>query len=536
MSVLHQINQNQVRFSNATALSCNSSAEARPALTIQQVRLRIARAVYFCKIHQIEPSATRLANLAGLRKAVLLDYFIGTDGIVREVNNSLVTGKATPYTCITRRVIGNFTPINGFAYSKYETINGLHGYRLLPLSSSVIMDSQLKVGSVSGTFALLTAQLLKEYGLVHTLTGHKKALTLAAATVKLLWAISLQDGKVYHNTHALKVLLFSDKNLRIIHKSENRKCDGLFHREDGTGNEYRGSYRYLLSKRGETFIEELVHRYMDLALGESKIDIKPKDMLVKRKLLKKLHARDRVVLLSRCAGLRNGMLHIVNTIKDDQDSRVYGLMTMLSSRGRKILGYLQYDMAAALQSIVFDVLDANAPYDATKRFPLHFMMVSDRRAFRQEIADEIGKDTDWVKVALTKIDNGGSVHYHTLKKSETMMKYKDEARLLVDEFMKYVDEDIVITAKRHARIHKLDNEHAQKLIGVRYHSDGRKIFGLFFFAWTQIERDIRELMKPFFRGYCHDVHDAIASKEVVDVSLLNKELESAGFKYVRVEV
>jgi hypothetical protein len=80
------------------------------------------------------------------------------------------------------------------------------------------------------------------------------------------------------------------------------------------------------------------------------------------------------------------------------------------------------------------------------------------------------------------------------------------------------------------------NEFIRKYIGIKYDEDGRKIFGMFFFVWTQIERDIRELMKPFFKSYCHDVHDAIATKEIIDIDLINQELKDAGFKYVRVDL
>jgi hypothetical protein len=209
---------------------------------------------------------------------------------------------------------------------------------------------------------------------------------------------------------------------------------------------------------------------------------------------------------------------------------------MLTSDARTLLGYHQYDITAALQSIAFDVLCAKAPYDVLKRFPLHFMMVNDRKSFREKIASETGTSVAWVKTALTKIDNGGSVHYKTIEKSETMMKYKDEFKPFVEEFMKYVDPEMVSIAKRHAKVYNVENEHISKYIGAKYDEDGRKVFGMFFFVWTQIEREIRELIKPFFKGYCHDVHDAIATKEVVDVNLLNQELESAGFKYVRVEM
>ena len=71
--------------------------------------------------------------------------------------------------------------------------------------------------------------------------------------------------------------------------------------------------------------------------------------------------------------------------------------------------------------------------------------------------------------------------------------------------------------------------------GKRF-EDGRNKFGVFFNAWTQTEREVRENMKSCVSGYCHDVHDAIATKEIVDVTLINQTLQDAGFEYVKVEL
>ncbi len=552
MSYLNIIDRNSspqpeptIAVSTLIALTCNSSSEARPAIPIKERQLRVARAVFFCKQHYLEPSMSRISKLSRMEskavrspgvqvQEIIEHYFSGRIGVMHPP-------LATPYRalyavgehgCITNSYLSSCPSY--FNFSMYEIYNGLNGFPLDSYNDTVQVDSKLKSSSVSGVMTLIAAQLLKEYGLVHILTGWDRSVNIAASTIKLLWATTLQDGRVYHETPALKHLNKYDKNNVIVHKSMNSKCDGLFYRDNHTGNVVTGSYKYFLSRRGETFMRDLIARYLDLVLDNTKMDIKSEDFLVPKSAVKKLHTRDQVVLLSRCAGMSRGKFHIVNDITDRQDSRVYGLMTMLTTDARTILNWYQYDITAALQSIVFDTLNHKAP----KRFPQHFRLVSDRKAFRQEIVDELdGKqDTTWVKVALTKIDNGGSVDKRILSRSKTLMAYKKEARPFVDAFMRSVNPELVVIAKRHAKIYNVDNEFVKKLIGKKYDVDGRKIFGLFFFVWTQIERDIRELMKPFFKGYCHDVHDAIASKEVVDVDLINQELKDAGFKYVRVEL
>lgn len=60
-------------------------------------------------------------------------------------------------------------------------------------------------------------------------------------------------------------------------------------------------------------------------------------------------------------------------------------------------------------------------------------------------------------------------------------------------------------------------------------------YSLFFFIWTQIEREIRHSMMSCFEGFVHEVHDAVYSKEIVEISLLEqKVLEHTGIK-VKIE-
>ena len=544
MSYLNIIERNSshrteptIAGSTATYLTCNSSSEARPVITTKERQLRVARAVFFCKQHKLEPSISRLARLSNMKPKAVGQGGIGVQEIIEDYFGVMDPGMATPYR--TLYAVAKGGPITKptkypsyFNFSMYELHNGLLGFPLQSYNDVVQSDKELKSSTVSGVMALIASQLLKEYGLVHVLTSWSNSVSIATSTIKLLWATTLQDGRVYHENSALRYLNRHDKNNVIVHKSMNNKCDGLFYRDDATGTIVSGSFKYFLSKRGETFMRDLVDRYLSLVLDSTKIDIKSSDLLVSKSDIKKLHTRDQIVLLSRCAGMSKGKYNIVNDIKDTQDSRVYGLMTMLTSRARTILGYHQYDMASALQSIVFDVLGHKAP----KRFPQHFKMVSDRKAFRQQIADETGREVSWVKVALTKIDNGGGVDNRIIKKSKTLTSYKKESRPFVDAFMRAIPQELVVIAKRHAKIYDVDNKFIKKLIGTKFREDGRKIFGLFFFVWTQVEREIRELIKSHFKGYCHDVHDAIATKERADLDAINKTISDAGFKYIKVEI
>ena len=66
-----------------------------------------------------------------------------------------------------------------------------------------------------------------------------------------------------------------------------------------------------------------------------------------------------------------------------------------------------------------------------------------------------------------------------------------------------------------------------------YINDGVKESSLFFFIWTQYEREIREAMMSCFNApeACHQVHDAVYSTEVVEPQDIEaKVLAEIGFK------
>jgi hypothetical protein len=59
--------------------------------------------------------------------------------------------------------------------------------------------------------------------------------------------------------------------------------------------------------------------------------------------------------------------------------------------------------------------------------------------------------------------------------------------------------------------------------------DGVKESSLFFFIWTQYERAIRKAMVQCFNASeaCHEVHDAVYSREEVDTKMLEQAVLDA---------
>jgi len=76
---------------------------------------------------------------------------------------------------------------------------------------------------------------------------------------------------------------------------------------------------------------------------------------------------------------------------------------------------------------------------------------------------------------------------------------------------------------------KVWDEHKSKYDFETYE---KKESSIFFFIWTQYEREIREAMMSCFdiSEACHQVHDAVYSKELVETSVIEATvLEQTGF-------
>ena len=539
-----------IQVSQVEILSAPSKAEARPSLTGYEIRIRVARAIYFCKLHNINPSKKKIKALAGVNSDKLNHMFtLDFNWMVHNIyTNSFVPLLATPYKPLYGNMKRGTKPRHvmflqlfpqTFTFSDIEIINGLRGYRLTGIEV-IRLDPLTKTNKVSGLFMIVTAQLLKEdpFNLIHKSVGINKALGLSASIVKLIWAISLRDGKVHHTDEALRYLFHYDKDNKIVHRGENCKSDGLFHRKDGTGTVNSGSYKYMLTRKGEIFIQHIIDRITSLIISESKQTLCAHDFLISPNTLSKLYVRDKIILLSRCAGMIDGKYHIVNMITDNCITRSYSLMTMLTSQSRSLIGFEQIDLAAALQTIVTEVIESKSSYKVADIFPYHFKMVADRKSLRKIISQEIGKDIDWVKKKLSAIDNGGSVSKNYLSKSDTLKGYCLEARPFVDMYLDLENKEVINTAKSLTSVPRdLSAKWVESDIrkGKRF-LDGRKVFGLFFHCWTQHERIARELMKEVINGYCHDIHDAIGTKSKFNIEQINQQLKDFGFQYLYAEV
>ena len=253
-----------------------------------------------------------------------------------------------------------------------------------------------------------------------------------------------------------------------------------------------------------------------------------KHILFKKELLDKIKFQDAMILLSNTVGFAEDSFIVDLNKIDTCTDRVYSVFTSISSETRESLGYINYDIGAALQTIALRLI----PEENQDLYPLHKELVDNKHSFRSKVMKETGKSHEWVKEELPKLDNMD--RYTT--KSETLKEYFLEAECLRDDVLQYQKKVNYETYnKAHLRaknaIEKIWNDEIGKYDFIP--TEEKKESSVFFFLWTQFERDIREAMKlPFTnRDTVIDVHDAVYSKEVINFTLLEQVvLEQTGFE------
>ncbi len=198
---------------------------------------------------------------------------------------------------------------------------------------------------------------------------------------------------------------------------------------------------------------------------------------------------------------------------DRQESRKYNLFSSINSDTRNNLGYINYDISAALQSIVFNFLDVS-------KYPAHEQMLTDKHLFRENLSNELNISVKAVKVALTAADNGQLKH-NLISKSTLFAAYVSETDSIVKEFTDYI----------------VANRPNLYSTAIKY-ADLSKKYSIFFFIWTQIERQIRDVMSKSFLNQAdvREVHDAVYSKEVVDVDDMIRNVSDELGLDIKIEV
>lgn len=162
-------------------------------------------------------------------------------------------------------------------------------------------------------------------------------------------------------------------------------------------------------------------------------------------------------------------------------------------------------------------------------YPMHKFLIEDKHTFRAYLMSDLDKKLDEVKQILSSADNGKQ-HRNLCEYSDILRHYVNEASTLVDMFLQTIEKqnpDLMTVATSHAKqLYEIiaweekvgfDKKQPKLQKSAEFNK-----YSLFFFVWTQIEREIRHAMMSCFEGFVHEVHDAVYSKEVVEISVLEQ--------------
>lgn len=285
------------------------------------------------------------------------------------------------------------------------------------------------------------------------------------------------------------------------------------------------SMQYAPTELADKVFDTTLTLLLSIDFEENDIEFCPLDFIVPITLIREIRLRDTMLLLGDCIGYNNGFV-IRPIITDNQFSRVYSVFTSISSETRKKLGFINYDIGSALQTISLQLVKDPSKY------PLHQQLVNDRNAFRRKIAEEVNEDIAWVKQELTSADNRDKMpkQYESIP---TLKAYFEEALILRKEVIDSAEPQLLERAMAFAKPIWKKVWDANKKVFQFIDTQERKESSVFFFIWTQWERQIREVMMSCFSNPrdCHQVHDAIYSREDIDPSVIEATvLEQTGFK------
>ncbi len=275
--------------------------------------------------------------------------------------------------------------------------------------------------------------------------------------------------------------------------------------------------------------QDIMNRMFDLLKAvdfvHNEIELEPLDFVVPMELLGEIKLRDVMLLLGNCIGYDCGFIIRPQTM-DYQFSRVYSVFTSISSDTRKQLGFYNHDIGSALQTICLQLVEDSSLY------PLHQELADDKIAFRTKVMNEVEQDIDWVKTELSKIDNLDNMpkRYDVCP---NLKAYYKEAQILRKEIINTAEPELLRNAQYFAK-NKFDKFwiEGQSEYEFKINLNEYKESSLFFFVWTQWERQIRESMMSCFDvpEACHQVHDAVYSTQKVDMKVIEaKVLEDTGF-------
>ncbi len=359
----------------------------------------------------------------------------------------------------------------------------------------------------------LTSLALKDLSIVNNNFSHHKQYAYGENVFEVYLKSSTGSGRISS----------SDRNIRWLNEQDTLDLKSELFTTSGYQNSSH-SMKYSPTSDAEKIMKTVFKLLKSVDFVHNNLKDESLDFTVTIDNLANIKLRDTMLLLSKCIGYKNGFI-IRPKITDHQYSRVYSIFTSIGSHTRKNLGFHNYDIGAALQTICLHLVENTALY------PLHQEYVENKIDFRYKIQKETRQNDIWVKKELSKINNLDQMpkkynHYPTL------VAYYKEALQLRKEIIDTAEPDILSRARDCAKIrYKPIWTEIQK--EPQFVIDGKKESSIFFFVWSTWERQIRQSMMSCFAepSSCHQVHDAVYSKQIIDPQMIeDKVLNDTGFK------
>jgi len=434
---------------------------------------------------------SRTAHLERVISKVGLEEFM--EGISSSSETTLSTGLGSssgPYKALT-------SPPNAYPTNLSPSINQLLSYQMglpcLDYIPSISTDSETSLSLFIHCLSL---------GLISN--GFPKCdITYATSITSCVLSIC-RSGTIHHSHKGLRLLESTDATYQFT---------DLFMRK-GCYKPGIKSFDYWTTPLLDDTILPMAWRLFS-GIDFTVIVPDASDILIPKSFMVSLRdGRAMVSFLTSIKGVDSFGNYVVtyNEI-DRQESRKYNLFSSINSDTRNNLGYINYDISAALQSIVFNFLDVS-------KYPAHEQMLTDKHLFRENLSNELNISVKAVKVALTAADNGQLKH-NLISKSTLFAAYVSETDSIVKEFTDYI----------------VANRPNLYSTAIKY-ADLSKKYSIFFFIWTQIERQIRDVMSKSFLNQAdvREVHDAVYSKEVVDVDDMIRNVSDELGLDIKIEV
>jgi hypothetical protein len=202
---------------------------------------------------------------------------------------------------------------------------------------------------------------------------------------------------------------------------------------------------------------------------------------------------------------------------DPTIGRSYNVFTSLKSSERKALGFINYDMSAALQVISAELLIIYSPDpDLLITFSTLFKYAYQtdfKNKFRNTISHDLGWSLNEVKSLLTAYANGSS---RDADKHPLLRQFSDDSDRLRREVISVIakhEPDVLALALSQTR-HDFDSEMDWTSTVRLDDAVERQKSSVFFFIWTYYEKQIRDAMLTLVPDGI-PVHDAIYSRHEV---------------------